>query len=101
MRESETLDLAAEWSKLFKVLSDQTRLKLLLAMHYRGPGVATVSELALAAGVTLPTASAALVLMAEAGVIEPRRSGRTVNYALRDARIHDLLHHVGGGHEHD
>lgn len=96
-----TVELADEWGPVFKVLGDSTRLRLLLAMHYRGPGEATVSELAEAVGVRTATASAALIHMTEAGMIQPHKVGRVVRYSLTDPRIHELLHHLGGTHSHD
>lgn len=93
--------LADEWAPTFKILGDPTRLRLLLAMHYRGPGVATVSELAEAAGVRVPTASAALIHLTDAGTVTRTKVGREVRYSLTDPRTHDLLHHLGGTHVHD
>ncbi len=95
------VDLADEWAPIFKVMSDPTRLRLLLAMHYRGPGEATVTELADTVGVRIPTASAALIHLTEAGIIEPNKIGREVRYSLTNPRIHELLHHLGGTHSDD
>ena len=93
--------LADEWAPAFKILGDPTRLRLLLAMHYRGPGVATVSELAEATGVRVPTASAALIHLTDAGTVTRTKVGREVRYSLTDPRTHSLLHHLGGTHVHD
>ena len=82
-------------------MGDPTRLRLLLAMHYRGPGEATVSELADIIGVRIPTASAALIHLTDAGTIEPHKVGREVRYSLPDPRIHALLPHLGGTPSHD
>lgn len=95
------VNLAEEWAPIFKVMGDPTRLRLLLAMHYRGPGEATVSELADTVGVRIPTASAALIHLTDAGTIQPHKVGREVRYSLTDPRIHALLHHLGGTHSHD
>ncbi|ANR62707.1 hypothetical protein C627_08755 [Corynebacterium glutamicum ZL-6] len=65
-----------------------------------GPGEATVSELADIVGVTLPTASAALQLLADNGVVESFKEGRVTRYKLVDATTHTLLHHLGGTHRH-
>ncbi|ALC06027.1 transcriptional regulator [Corynebacterium deserti GIMN1.010] len=94
------MSLATDWAPVFKLMGDRTRLRLLLAMHYFGPGEATVSELADIVGVTLPTASAALQVLAEGGVVEPVKEGRVTRYKLVDATTHALLHHVGGIHRH-
>lgn len=98
--EHQVTALADEWASVFKTLSDPTRLRLLIAMHYRGPAEATVSELADATGVRVATASASLVAMADADVIEPVRQGRQVRYRLVDDQVHRLLHHLGATHAH-
>ena len=54
------LDLAEEWAGTFKTLGDPTLLKLLSSIHFAGRFAYTVSELAEATGVRIPTASAAL-----------------------------------------
>lgn len=100
LTEQQVTALADDWTAVFKTLSDPTRLRLLLAMHYRGPAEATVSELADSAGVRVATASASLVSMADASVIEPVREGRVVRYRLVDDRVHKLLHHLGATHAH-
>lgn len=94
------LKLADEWAPTFKMLGDRTRLRLLIALHYHGPGEATVSELADIVGVTLPTASAALQLLADNGVVESSKEGRVTRYKIVDATTHTLLHHLGGTHRH-
>ncbi len=98
--ERQVTGLADDWAPVFKTLSDPTRLRLLLAMHYRGPAEASVSDLAAATGVRVATASASLVTMADAGVIEPVRQGRVVRYRLVDDQVHRLLHHLGATHAH-
>ena len=98
--ERKVTGLADDWAPVFKTLSDPTRLRLLLAMHYRGPAEATVSDLAEATGVRVATASASLVTMADSGIIEPVREGRAVRYRLVDDQIHALLHHLGATHAH-
>ncbi|HZK32586.1 MAG TPA: metalloregulator ArsR/SmtB family transcription factor, partial [Corynebacterium sp.] len=92
------LDLAEEWSPLFKLLGDPTRLRLLLAMHYLGPGQATVGELAELTELRVATASAALTHMAGVGVIRAERQGREVRYALVDVHAHEVLHYLGATH---
>lgn len=92
------LDLAEEWSPLFKLLGDPTRLRLLLAMHYVGSGEASVGELAELTDIRVPTASAALTHMATAGVLAAERRGREVRYSLVDQHAHDVLHYLGATH---
>ena len=40
------LDRAENWCTTFRILGDITRLKILTALHFAGPYVLTVSELA-------------------------------------------------------
>lgn len=94
----ELQEQAAEWAPAYKILSDPTRLCLLLTMHHFGPGQRPVAELADHAGVKLTTASAALNSMAAAGIINAQKEGRQTRYALTDERIHRLLHHQGATH---
>ncbi|AKK04323.1 ArsR/SmtB family transcription factor [Corynebacterium epidermidicanis] len=94
------LPLADEWSPIFKLLGDPSRLRLLLAMHYCGPANATVSELAELTSLRTATASAALKHMEANGVVAAVRSGREVRYRLISAPVHELLHHLGGTHRH-
>lgn len=94
------LRLAETWSPLMKAMGDPTRLKLLVSMHYAGPGQATVSELAAATDLRPATASAALKQLATMGIIEARRSGREVYYTLIHDDAHQLIHYFGGTHAH-
>ena len=92
------LNLADEWQPVFKLISDRTRLRLLVAMHHAGPANMTVQQLADATGTRMVTASAALTTMATAGVIKAERDGRQVRYSLVDERVHRVLHHIGASH---
>lgn len=93
--------VADNWLDTFKLVADATRLRLLLSMHYRGPGEATTSELASMAGVKLATASAALKNMESQGVVNASKEGREVRYSLISDEVHHLLHYIGGTHAHD
>ncbi|WP_052844146.1 ArsR/SmtB family transcription factor [Corynebacterium uterequi] len=93
------LALADTWSPLFKVLGDPTRLRLLLTMHYLGPGSASVSELAELTGLRTATTSAALKLMQQSGILTAERDGRQTFYSVANSEAHTLLHHIGGIHE--
>ena len=92
------LGLADEWQPVFKLMSDRTRLRLLVTMHHAGPANMTVQELADATGTRMVTASAALTMMATAGVIKAERDGRQVRYSLVDERVHQVLHYIGASH---
>lgn len=94
-------DIAGAWLDTFKLVSDPTRLRLLLSMHYRGPGEATTSDLAKMAEVKLATASAALKTMEAQGVVKASKEGREVRYSLISHEVHHLLHYIGGTHQRD
>ncbi|WP_257161720.1 ArsR/SmtB family transcription factor [Corynebacterium cystitidis] len=92
------LKLAEEWSGTFKILGDQTRLKLLSSIHFAGQFQYTVSELAEATEVRVATASAALRAMELNGTVKSQRDGRSIRYGISDENVHDLLHWIGAGH---
>lgn len=94
------LNLAENWASTFKTLGDPTRLKLLSAIHYAGRFAYSVSELAEATGVRIPTASAALRAMEANGTVTSQREGRSIRYAIHDERVYELLHWIGTGHQH-
>lgn len=96
--EAAMLELAERSAPTFKALGDPTRLKLLITMHYRGPGNATVAELAQAVGVREATASAALNTLAASGIVAATRDGRAMRYSLVDDCAHRLLHSLGAQH---
>ena len=97
---SDALDLADTWHPVFKLLGDRTRLRLLVALHHGGPSQRTVQELADVTETRVVTASAALNLMADAGIVQAERQGREMRYSLVDPRVHRMLHHIGALHEH-
>lgn len=93
------LERAENWAPTFRILGDITRLKLLTALHFAGPYVLTVSELAETTGVRVATCSAALRAMELNGTVACQRKGRSIYYALKDANAHQLLHCMGSEHE--
>lgn len=89
------LELVDEWGQAFKILSDPTRFRLLLTLHYQGPAQMTMTELANECELRPATASAALRFMSNSGILTVERDGRQMFYSLVDERIHRLLHYVG------
>lgn len=87
------------WRTRFAALADETRLRLLIHMHYAG-GEMTVAELASATGVNPNAASQALRTLRDGDMVQASRQGRTVRYRLIDSRLHSLLHAIGAGHAH-
>lgn len=83
-------DALAHWAARFDLLSDPSRLRLLMAIH-AAPGIC-VSDLAAATGISATAASQALRLLRSADWVTARRDGRLVLYRLADNTVHDLLH---------
>jgi ArsR family transcriptional regulator, lead/cadmium/zinc/bismuth-responsive transcriptional repressor len=75
-----------QWAQRFSVLADPSRLTLLVCIHYARE--ISVSDLAVAAGMTDTAVSQALRLL------RAHRSGRVVRYRLADATVHELIHQV-------
>ncbi len=73
---------------LFALLADDNRLHLLLCLS-RGK-MQTVSELGLAAGVNVDTASRHLCLLRLGGLVDVRTQGRNRLYRLRKRALRDL-----------
>jgi DNA-binding transcriptional ArsR family regulator len=81
---------------LFRVLSEPTRLRLLLLLAARAE--VSVNDLAEAAGRSLPAASNQLGRLRRAGVVACRRAGKRVYYRLlRCPRVATLLRQVDAG----
>jgi DNA-binding transcriptional ArsR family regulator len=84
--------LLEEVARLFALLSDPTRLRLVRVLHERGE--LGVSDLAENTGITVPNASQHLVRLAGAGVVARRREGRSVLYRIDDPRLEELCETV-------
>jgi DNA-binding transcriptional ArsR family regulator len=80
--------LLAEAARLFGLLADPTRLRLIGSLHEDGE--LAVGDLAERTGVSLPNVSQHLNRLAAAGVVERRRVGRNVLYRIADERIEQL-----------
>lgn len=68
--------------EVFKALSDPTRLKLLACVAKCGRACA-VGEVALCCSVDLSVVSRHLAALADAGVLESSKTGRTVSYRVK------------------
>lgn len=82
-------ELLDEVARLFALLSDPNRLRLVRALHAHG-GELPVGEVASRAGTTVANASQHLLRLAAGGVLERRRAGRSVVYRIADPRIEQL-----------
>ncbi len=67
-------------TRLFQLLSDETRLRCLLLMAREGE--LCVCELTHATGIAQPKVSRHLALLREAGVVRDRREGLWIHYCL-------------------
>jgi ArsR family transcriptional regulator len=77
----------------FKVLSEPSRLKLLIALE---SGEKSVSELIKAVNSTQANVSRHLQTLADAGLISRRKEGVTVFYSIEDKTVFGLCEHVCG-----
>ncbi len=89
----------AEWSSRFSLLSDTTRLRLLVEMHATPDQ--TVTQLAAAAQITENAASQSLRALRDQGWVSADKEGRTVRYSVvHDAIVHRILHDILGVEHH-
>ena len=68
---------------VFKALSDESRQKILLTLEDRGE--LRVSELVARLGISQPTMSHHLGVLKHAGLVDDRRAGQSVYYAVNGA----------------
>ena len=83
------LDEAERLARLFRLLGDRSRVRILFALAEAGE--LCVCDLAAAVDVAEPAVSQALRLLRTAGVVRTRRDGRTVWYRLDDDHVRLLL----------
>ena len=75
----------------FRVLSEVSRLKLILALE---EGEKNVTELVETTGLTQANVSRHLQTLTGAGILGRRREGQNVIYYIADESIFELCHHV-------
>lgn len=90
MNEEDSQDL----SRIFKVLSDPTKVKIVSALS---KGEACVHDLALLLGISQSAVSHQLRILKEGRIVKFRKTGRTVFYSLDDEHVEKLLQ-VGKEH---
>jgi len=83
-----------EMARLFSVLGDPTRQRMLAAL---GDGELCVCDLALATGINRTTVSHQLRVLRENHVVRHRREGRVLFYSLDDDHVAKLLS-IGSSH---
>ena len=82
-------DTAAELMGLFKVLANDTRLRLLHALARAGE--MKVTDLAAAVGMAPQAVSNQLQRLADRGVVAARRQGASIFYRVVNACVTELL----------
>lgn len=75
-------------SEIFKLLADQTRLRILQALEIEE---LCVSDIAGLVGLSQPSISHHLKSLRQSGLVKYRKSGKMVLYAIKDSRISALL----------
>lgn len=75
----------------FKVLSEPSRLRLIVALRL---GEKNVTELVAATGATQANVSRHLHTLTVAGILGRRKAGLNVYYAIVDPTVFDLCEHV-------
>ncbi len=78
--------------RLFKVLGDESRLRILQVL---GEGERTVSEVLAGTGLAQTLASFHLRVLREAGVLGAERRGPVIYYRLADPSLSNLLEACG------
>jgi DNA-binding transcriptional ArsR family regulator len=81
-------DLAARESRLFKALSDDSRIRILKLLKARRM---CVCEIMAALEMTQPTASHHLVLLEKEGLLKKRKEGKWAYYSLANPRIVEAI----------
>ena len=71
-------------SRLFKALSDKTRLKIMMLLDIREM---CVCEIMVALNLTQPTASHHLGILEAVGLVKDRHEGKWVFYSLENKRV--------------
>jgi DNA-binding transcriptional ArsR family regulator len=85
-------ELLEDAARLFSLLGDPTRLRLVRELH--DAGELPVGELAARTGTTLANASQHLLRLAAAGLVGRSRAGKSVVYRIVDPRLEELCHTV-------
>jgi ArsR family transcriptional regulator len=87
--------LVKDLVQVFKLLSDETRLRILLYLS-RAEEL-HVTALCDLLGQSQPAVSHHLALLRVAGLIEPRREGKHNFYSIRSEHFHSLMEQLFGG----
>lgn len=80
-------------ARRFRVLSEASRLKLIIALE---DGERNVSALVAATGLTQANVSRQLQALTDAGILGRRKEGLNVIYHIADPSIFEMCNHVCG-----
>lgn len=97
-RRSSPIDKALD-PNLFKALSDPTRVKLLACLAKCGR-MCSVTEVAECCSVDFSVVSRHLSMLADAGVLDARKQGRTMFYGVQFERVCESLRALADAFEH-
>lgn len=84
-------ELERDLVQVFKLLSDETRLRILLYLAQAPGGELHVTALCEKLGQSQPAVSHHLALLRVAGLIEARRDGKHNYYSVRKAHFHRIV----------
>ncbi|MBK8560585.1 metalloregulator ArsR/SmtB family transcription factor [Candidatus Amarobacter glycogenicus] len=90
-REARRKERAEMTAARMKVLSDPTRVGILMELVRPSHHAATVTELASQFGLSQPTVSVHLKILREAGLARPERDGNQVRYASDEATVRSFV----------
>ena len=88
MQELPTLQEIEKVSRIFKLLSDVTRLKILLTLEQGERNVTSIAEVV---QMEQSAVSHQLKLLKDNRMVKARREGKTVFYPLDDQHVFDIL----------
>lgn len=88
MQELPTLQEIEKVSRIFKLLSDATRLKILLTLEQGERNVTSIAEVV---QMEQSAVSHQLKLLKDNRMVNARREGKTVFYRLDDQHVFDIL----------
>ena len=88
MQELPTLQELEKVSRIFKLLSDVTRLKILLTLEQGERNVTSIAEVV---QMEQSAVSHQLKLLKDNRMVKARREGKTVFYRLDDQHVFDIL----------
>ena len=81
-------EMIARAASFFKVVGDETRMKILCTVAY---GETCVNDIAAKVGMTKSAVSHQLRLLKDEGLVKNRRDGKNIFYSLDDQHVVDII----------